>query len=335
MDEILKHFKTNDLPTELTVGSDCSGIEAGIQALKLLGIKVKHMYSCDNDAKVRKSIVANYNPLVLYDDILTRNHSLLPHVDMYIAGFPCQTFSLLGKRQGFDHPTKGTIFFECFETIKLTRPKCFILENVQGLLSHDKGRTMAVILNHLKSLNMYHINHSIYNTADYGLPQNRRRVFIVGMHKDHFNDTFVKPASIPLKLTVEDIIDDSYVKTDYVLTEHKQKLLDGLLQTNKIQSLNDPWVINLNASTMDRASHNRNISPCLLATVKYYYAPLKRDLIDREYLRLQGFPDSFKIVVSNNEMMKQCGNSMSTTVLCAIYSSIYKAEIVSPHSNNR
>ena len=325
MDEILKHFKTNTLPAELTVGSDCSGIEAGIQALKLLGIKVKHMYSCDNDAKVRKSIVANYNPLVLYDDILTRNHSLLPHVDMYIAGFPCQTFSLLGKREGFDHPTKGTIFFECFETIRLTRPKCFILENVRGLLSHDKGRTMAVILNHLKSLNMYHINHSIYNTADYGLPQNRRRVFIVGMHKDHFNDTFVKPTVIPLKLSIEDVIDHTYINFKYVLTEHKQKLLADLLQSGKVKSLNDPWIINLNVSSTLYSDIGMNISPALLATASFYYTPLKRNLIDREYLRLQGFPDSFKIVVSNCQMMKQCGNSMSTNVLCAIYSSIYKS----------
>jgi DNA (cytosine-5)-methyltransferase 1 len=327
MDKILTHFKTDDLPTELTVGSDCSGIEAGIQALKLLGIKVKHMYSCDNDASVRKSIHANYDPLVVYENILTRNHALLPHVDMYIAGFPCQTFSTLGKREGFNNPIKGTIFFECFETIRLTRPKCFILENVPGLLSHDKGRTIAVILDHLKSLDTYHINHSIYNTADYGLPQNRRRVFIVGLHKDHFSNTFVKPNPIPLKLTVEDIIDTSYVQSDYVLTEHKQKLLDGLMQAGKIQSLSEPWVINLNVSTIDRTSPSKNTSPCLLASAIFYYTQLKRNLIDREYLRLQGFPDSFNIVVSNRQMVKQCGNSMSTTVLCAIYSSIYRTKL--------
>jgi DNA (cytosine-5)-methyltransferase 1 len=326
----IKHIDKKHLPTVLSVGSDCSGIEAAIQALKLLGITVNHMYSCDNDPVVRESIAANYKPKHIYDNIVGRDHKVLPRVDLYVAGFPCQTFSMLGKREGFDNAIKGTIFFECCDTIRLTRPKCFILENVKGLLNHDKGNTFKIIMDHLQSLETYHINYHVYNTVDYGLPQNRERVYIVGMHKQYFNNGFTVPKTIPLEITVADVIDTQVGRdTTYgLITEHKLRLLRELIDTGKIDSVDEPWCVNLNVSSVARTTPMKHICPCLLAgeggNCIYYFTPIRRRLTPREYLQLQGFPDTFKQVVSNSKMYKQVGNSMSTSVLCAIYSEIYK-----------
>jgi len=114
----------------LKVGTDCSGIEAPIQALEILKIKYKHLFSSEIDPRTRNLIECNYEPEIIYQDITKRKHTELPKLDLYVSGFPCQSFSGLGKREGFeDQRGRGTIFFECFETIKATKPEMFIVEN--------------------------------------------------------------------------------------------------------------------------------------------------------------------------------------------------------------
>ena len=162
----------------LRVGTDCSGIEAPIQALKRLKIKFSHEWSCEIDPYARKSIKANYNPKILFEDITKPRK--LPDIDLYVCGFPCQTFSTAGERKGFGDP-RGTIFYYCLKVIKTKKPKYFILENVKGLVNHDNGKTFKTILNCLKKLKIYNIYHNVLNTKDYGIPQNRERIFIVGV----------------------------------------------------------------------------------------------------------------------------------------------------------
>lgn len=202
----LKFIDKSHFPKTITVGTDASGIEAPIHALELLNIKYDHLFSCDNDSEVIKSINANYKPKKIYTDILKRNHKELPHVDLYVAGWPCQTFSVMGKQAGFNDPNKGTIFFECWDTIRSIKPKIFILENVKGLISHDKGNTFKVIKEYLSKLTNYNIYYDIYNTLDYGLPQNRERIYIIGLDKKYFNQ-FHKPIPIPLNVFTDDIVD--------------------------------------------------------------------------------------------------------------------------------
>lgn len=162
----------------------------------------------------------------------------MPQLDLYVAGFPCQSFSIAGNRKGFEE-TRGTLFFNVAEFIKENQPKIFILENVKGLLSHDNGKTFETIISILSdnggTVNQqqsipyyddglgYHIYHQVLNTKDFGIPQNRERVFIVG-----FKDfrTFSFPLPFPLKLKLKDILQDD-VNEKYYLNE---KTLKGLLK---------------------------------------------------------------------------------------------------------
>ena len=192
----------------IRVGTDCSGIEAPIVALHMSNIPFHHVFGSEIDENCRKVIRLNFSPLRLYRDITERDHSLLPGLDLYVAGFPCQAFSgMRHDADGFNDP-RGTIFFECLETIRRTRPRCFILENVAGLLSHDSGNTMKTILHSIRRLRTYHVFYKILNSIDYNLPQNRPRVYIVGIRKDipHSGD-FQFPQSQPLLINVSSIMD--------------------------------------------------------------------------------------------------------------------------------
>lgn len=315
---------------KLVVGTDCSGIEAPIQALELLGIPHKHLFSCDNDPHVVNSIKANYNPKYIFKDIMTRDHSKLPKLDLYVAGFPCQSFSLLGKRDGFEDPIKGTVFFECWDTIRYTKPKIFILENVKGLINHDNGNTFGIIMKYLNLLQNYNIYYDIYNTKDYGIPQNRERIYIIGLDKSVFKQKFIKPKPIPLEINVMDLVDTRLGPntTFGELTEHKLDILEELLKNGKIDDLNEPWSVNLNVSSSKRTNPMKYICPCLLAgnggDCVYYLTSIRRRYTPKEYLKLQGFPDTFKQEVSNSKLYKQVGNSMSVNVLCFIYQQIFK-----------
>jgi DNA (cytosine-5)-methyltransferase 1 len=115
----------------VTVGTDCSGIDAPIEALTQLKILFKHKWSCENDKFARMSIEANYNPEIMYEDISNRNHKLLPSVDIYVCGFPCQPFSFLGDYLGL-HDKRSKIMDHCIQVIRLKKPKLFVLENVKG-----------------------------------------------------------------------------------------------------------------------------------------------------------------------------------------------------------
>jgi DNA (cytosine-5)-methyltransferase 1 len=314
----------------LKVGTDCSGIEAPIQALQLLNIPFKHVFSCDNDKYVIESIKGNYNPTYIYNDIFDRDYNNLPKIDMYIAGFPCQAFSLLGKREGFDDTlNRGIVFFACLKTIKKLKPDIFILENVKGLLNHDNGKTFKLIIELLKKLKIYDINYKVLNTKDYGIPQNRERVFIIGLKKNKYNNfEFPNPIKLPIK--VDDIICKNVTDKKYgKLTPHKKKILSDLKKTKKIKTFANNWSINLNVSSHKRTSPMLDVSPCLLAgnggDCIYYLSSIKRRYTPREYLNLQGFGTDFKQVVSDSKMYKQVGNSMSVNVLAFLYLSILKS----------
>ena len=173
----------------LRVGTDCSGIEAPIQALKKLRIPFRHIFSSEIDKFCIQSIKANYNPDIIFGhkeglypngDITKRLISDVPDIDLYVAGFPCQPFSTAGKRKGF-LDNRGNVFFSCLEVIRVKKPTYFILENVRGLLHHNKGETWKVIWRELCKLTNYHVEWKVLNTKDYGIPQNRERVFIIGI----------------------------------------------------------------------------------------------------------------------------------------------------------
>ncbi len=225
----------------MKVGTDFSGIGSPEQALKNLGIKHDVIFACDVDKYAKQTYLANHSCQTFYDDITTRNHAEVPQLDLYIAGFPCQAFSLAGKRQGFDD-VRGTLFFNVAEFIKTNQPKAFILENVKGLLSHDSGKTFQTItsilsdnggtINGQTSIPFYndglgyHIYYQVLNTKDHGIPQNRERIFIVGF-KELRGYRFPLPERLELKL--KDLLEDD-VDKKYWLSDEKSK---GLLRYKK------------------------------------------------------------------------------------------------------
>ena len=307
--------------TVLKVGTDCSGIEAPIMALQQLKIKHKHMFSSDIDENCRKVIRHNYKPKRIYNDITTRNHHTLPSIDIYVAGFPCQAFSgLRHDAQGFNDP-RGTIFFECLETIRLTQPKCFLLENVRGLLSHDDGKTFQIIMNSLKNLKKYHLYSQVLNTQDYGLPQNRPRIYIVGIDKKlKGSKNFKLPEPFSLKIKVSDLMDKS-LKVKENLTPNMISVIKNRV-SKKNGDMRDNYIVNANGSLNGFGSAMKEISPCLLANAfNFYSTKYKRFLTSREYLRLQGFPDTFIPLDNERITKKQAGNSMSVNVLMLLLGS--------------
>jgi DNA (cytosine-5)-methyltransferase 1 len=165
----------------ITIGTDCSGIEAPIEALKQLRIPFQHKWACEIDKFARQSILANYEPEILYEDITKRDHSQLPDVDIYVCGFPCQSFSSMGNKRGTQDP-RANIMLHCIDVISQKRPNVFILENVKNFCNVEKKKPFTYLINQLKQLcndsgeSEYFLHYSIYNTKDYGIPHNRERL---------------------------------------------------------------------------------------------------------------------------------------------------------------
>jgi DNA (cytosine-5)-methyltransferase 1 len=305
----------------LRVGTDCSGIEAPIQALEQLKIPYIHEFSSEIDKYCIKSIKANYNPKIIFGDkdgsfpdgdIRNRNIKDVPDIDLYVCGFPCQPFSSAGHRKGLEDD-RGNVFFSCLELIEKKQPKYFILENVKGLKTHDKGKTWKIIWESLLGLERYGyiIKWKILNTRDYGIPQNRERIFIVGYKEKDFE----WPEKIKMN-KIENYIDWE----DNNISEIPTRMLKNNIM-NKLP--NNSIFIDL--SFPKHSFPNSNIySLCITADSRLWCIPKKRFANVKEYLKLQGFELNFKIVVSKTRIKKQLGNSISINVLKCLFNSILK-----------
>jgi DNA (cytosine-5)-methyltransferase 1 len=301
----------------LRVGTDCSGIEAPIQALQQLKIPFIHEWSCEKDKYAIESIKANYNCNRLYTDITTRNHSELPDIDLYVCGFPCQAFSTSGRKLGMKDP-RGNIMFECIKVIQEKNPKYFILENVRIFKTFDKGTPFNILINALDSIGVYHIYNDIYNTRDYGIPQNRQRLYILGIRKDIQKSEYTKPKCLPMR-HMDDFMEEKIVyKRSGVCASLAKNL-------NKIkESDTESYIVN----TFNFFSLMKYVSPTLNTHCgSYYTTKYNRYLSARECLNLQGFSKDFKQVTSKTQMCKQAGNTMSVNVLKEIMKQMLECSI--------
>lgn len=291
----------------LIVGTDCSGIESICFALQNLQIEYYHVFSCEKDKFARASLLANHSPEIIYDDIFERNVNDAPYVDLYVCGFPCQSFSTTGKRQGINDP-RGTVVFKCIEYICTKRPKYFILENVKGLLSIDHGETFKQIINELKSLEGYDIQWRILNTRDYGIPQNRERVYIVGSLEE-FNFEKIEEYKCQMD-DIHEFIDYTDLHKD-VLPNHPNihKMFSEISENSIFVKLD---------RRKHYCRHTDKYAACITTNDNIWNIPLHRKATISELLKLQGFPSNFKQVVSRTQMVKQIGNAMSVNVLEAI-----------------
>ncbi|MCD8292621.1 MAG: DNA (cytosine-5-)-methyltransferase [Prevotellaceae bacterium] len=236
----------------------------------------------------------------------------IPRHDLLLAGFPCQTFSIMGKRQGF-LDTRGTMFFEIARIIDYHHPSIILLENVKQLTTHDKGRTFETILQVLDKQG-YHLKWRVLNALDFGLPQKRERVIIVGFldkcECDAFNFDFPKKKYDLSKILERDEdVDKTLFASERIIekrvanTQGKKLFYPSIWHENKAG----------NISVLDHA--------CALRTgASYNYLLVNgvRRPSSRELLRLQGFPDSFKIVVPYGEIRKQTGNSVAIPMIRAV-----------------
>jgi DNA (cytosine-5)-methyltransferase 1 len=191
-----------------------SGIGAIEHALGRMDTPHELIFACDNDRFVKQSFFANYNidDRRWFDNVQDIDGTVYKNkVDLLVGGSPCQSFSLVGKRRGFED-SRGTLFYDFARLIKEMQPKAFIFENVKGLLSHDSGKTWEVIENTFKELGYYYYP-QVLNAKDYGIPQNRERLFVVGFRNKR---DFKFPSSQPLVLTMQDLLED-YTEEKYYL----------------------------------------------------------------------------------------------------------------------
>lgn len=306
----------------LRIGTDCSGIEAPIEALKQLGIKFEHKWACEIDRFARKSILANYQPEIMYEDITKRDHLQLPDIDIYVCGFPCQSFSLMGKKLGSNDP-RSNIMLKCIDVIKKKNPNVFILENVKNFKFIEGGKPFNFLINSLVSIvneddeQLYNIYCDIYNTKDYGIPQNRERIYIIGIKSDILINEYIKPECMEMK-PLDDIIID---KTVYEKNKNFKNIDKKLKKIGYKKNYIFP--------NSNYVNPIKNICPTLSTRCDmFYHSSYNRYLTTTECLLLQGFSKDFKQVVSNTQMYKQIGNSMSVNVLKVIFDKIFSCTIL-------
>ena len=302
----------------LRIGTDCSGIEAPIQALKQLRIPFEHSFCCEKDPFALKSIQANYTPKKIYNDITKRKHALLPDIDMYICGFPCQPFSLMGNKMGTED-SRSNIMYQCIKVVKKKLPKVFILENVKNFKFIQNGQPFNYLLKQLKNIKnangelAYNVYHDILNTKDYGIPQNRERIFFIGIRKDIQTDEYTTPEKLPMR-DLDDFILD---KTIYINNNTLPVI------TRKLKKIN--YEKNYVFPNSNYVNPVKNMTPTLSTRCDmFYHSTYNRYLTTNECLLLQGFLSNFNQDISNTQMFKQIGNSMSVNVLKALFQKIYQ-----------
>lgn len=291
---------------------------AGIGGMRIAFERVggNCVFSSEWDFSAQKTYEANFGEKPEGDITKIKNDSIPKH-DILIAGFPCQPFSIIGNKKGFAD-TRGTMFFEIERILAHHKPHCFLLENVKQLVSHDKGRTLRVIVEHLHNLG-YFVHWKVLNSLDFGIPQKRERILIVGFLEDHeFNFPIKRKSALTLKgiLENDEEIDSKHFASKKILEQRIEKVEGKKIFYPSIWHENKGGNIGIHP-----------FSCALRAGASYNYLLVNgvRRLTPRENLRLQGFPDTFKIVVSDNEIRKQAGNSVTVPVIEAVARQMVKA----------
>ena len=216
-------LKIEDKDKILKVGTLFSGIGAFEHALDRLSIKYEIVFACDIDSYVKKSYFENYKIQedVWYDDILKLNATKYIHenIDIIVGGSPCQSFSFVGKQKGLEDD-RGNLIFEFIRVVKECEPKMFLFENVKGLTTHDSGKTFEYVLSKFNELD-YNISYDILKATDYGIPQSRQRLFLIGINKKTNITIKFPPPKLELLLKMQDLLEDN-VNTQYYLQQKGQ-----------------------------------------------------------------------------------------------------------------
>lgn len=268
------------------------------------------VFSSEIDEDACKTYEANFGEHPS-GDITKVDAEDIPDFDILLAGFPCQAFSIIGKKEGFANGTSGTLFFDIERILKEKNPPAFMLENVRNLTAHDGGNTFRIMKEHLEALG-YHVYAKVLNALDYGLPQKRERIIIVGFLDDV---SFVFPDPIPVteRLSLSDIleknVDCKYFVRDTIRLSRIERLKD--------RNYPKPYISHENMAG-SITPHPYSSALRAGASANYILINDERRPTEREMLRIQGFPDTYRIVVPYGKVKKQCGNSVAVPVIKAV-----------------
>lgn len=296
----------------------------------------KCVYSSEFDAKAQESYLANYGEMPFGDITKPSTKQYIPkRFDVLCAGFPCQAFSLAGKRLGFKDETRGTLFFEIEDILRNHQPKAIFLENVKGLAIHDKGRTLKTILEHLDDAGYDVVPPQILNAMDYGVPQHRERIYIIGFRKNlHVNISrfkYPEPTSTGNnRPKFRDVMEKQVPSVKYYLSDVYVETLKRHRSRHEAAGHGFGYeIIDIdgvaNAIVVGGMGRERNLvidkrltdfTPVTNIKGKVNRDGIRR-MTPREWARLQGFPDTFKIVVADASAYKQFGNSVAVPAIQA------------------
>ena len=277
--------------------------------------RIECVFTSEWDKFANKTYKANFGDTPIYGDITKIKVEDIPDHDVLLAGFPCQPFSQAGLKKGFSD-TRGTLFFDIERILKSKKPSAFLLENVKQLQSHDKGKTFKTILECLQRIGYENVHYTTLKAKDFGLPQNRERVYIVG-----FLDKTIKfdfPTPTLEKTRVGDILQSSvsekYTISDKLWAGHQRRKKENKLKGKgfgyKLVSEDSECTNTISAR------YYKDGSEILIKQA----GKNPRKLTPREAARLQGFPDTFRIPVSDTQAYKQFGNTVPLNVVKAIAS---------------
>ena len=318
----------------ICIGTDCTGLGSVFIALTYLNIAYRHVFGSEIDEWAQRQLLHTFPPEYLVSNMRLRSTSDVPSVDLYCCGFPCQAFSTAGNRAGFNSTSAtgdGSLFFHVHRLIRRTRPRCFLLENVQGLETVDEGRNLSVILHYLYSLRCYNIYWALVNTKDHGIPHNRPRYYFVGILQEFDQGSFCWPQPLPL-LPLENFLDDRLQRPSwYDLPSQPTAQANVLNFLRQVASSGDdpfdsPWIIDCDSSA-SRVSGMRNCSPCLTRSraAGHWVTSRGRRMTLSEQMRLQGINPPFPVAVPPVEFGRLLGNSMSVNILERILCSLLPA----------
>ena len=287
------------------------------------------IWANDFDSFAVQTYKANFNNEIICDDINNIPLDNIPDFDVLIGGFPCQPFSLMGAQKGFEE-TRGTLFFKIAEIIKdkidkNKKPRVIVLENVRALKTHNKGNTYKTIYNILTNELGYKVFFNILNTADYGIPQTRNRAYIVCFANPKAD--FQYPKKQELKITMPELLEKTVDNKYYLTNKIKKTILSdgkgGFVAKSEI-NLKVARPLCATMAKMHRACQDNYVSDSgvKIADIQNVDEERIRRLTPRECARLQGFDDSFKIVVSDSQAHKQFGNAVTVSVSKAVAKSV-------------
>lgn len=319
--ESIEKYNIRELLNIYKIADFCCGIgglRLGFEQTK----KVKCVFSNDIDKFCAKTYEANFDDTVNTTSIDKLEIDTIPDFDILLCGFPCQSFSIAGNKKGFSD-TRGLVFFDLIRILESKKPKCFLLENVKNLKSHDKGNTFSIIKSEIKRIG-YYFKSKIMNTCEYAnCPQNRERIYIVGFLNKMQAISFRFPKKLKLTKTINDFLEND-IESKYIYDENS-KIFPVLKNIDK------KYVCYQYRRGILRENKS-GLCPTLMANLGLggHNVPIIKDetcirkLTLRECFNLQTFPKTYKMPCSDSQMYKQIGNSVSVKVVYRIAKQIMK-----------